>query len=173
MDPEQERIRLAELYSTLTDEELQELADDWESLTDTAHQALKDEMTRHRMRLTTEALAPPEDNAGPLDPETMSKFPAGLLDPVTAAEFPNLEEALLAKGLLESGGIQCALGSNGNQFLDPDGYIGHKLGFMAYNGTGYNPYIGRGVDLLVNKADVAAALEVLNQSTFVEPEPEG
>jgi hypothetical protein len=151
VDPERERIRLAELYSSLSDAQLVELAEDWGSLTDAAHQALKVELDRRRIRIAADdAVAPTEE-----DP--------GLSDPVAVAEFADLGEALLAKGLLESGGIRCALSDMSGNILNPNASFSRTT-----DGTGFIER-AKDVKLLVGKADQDTALEALNQLASKDP----
>jgi hypothetical protein len=66
---------------------------------------------------------------------------------VTIQSFRELSEAMLAKGMLNSSGIECFL---------VDDNAGHMLGF-ASNVIG-------GITLQVNKVDAEAATALLNQS---------
>jgi hypothetical protein len=155
MDPERERIRLAELYAGMADGELEALAEDWDSLTDAAHQALKDEMARRGLSIAMEEAPPTADDTQ-------------LREPVTVAEFHDPAEALLAKGLLESGGIQCALSDVGDKRLDPDGFIARSTA-----GIGHIPDVAGVIKLQVNAADLEAAFEALNQPAPEDSESEG
>ena len=51
-DPEQERERLAHVYSGMTAEELENVANDAASLTDVAREALQTEITSRRLAIT-------------------------------------------------------------------------------------------------------------------------
>ena len=155
MDQEQERMRLVELYAAMNDGELEALAEDWESLTDAAHQALKDEMARRGMNLEAENDAGPKENDSPL------------IDPVTVAEFPALDEALLALGLLTSGGIPCRLSDADDKPLDPE-----WLSRISGSGFGWVPGVNAGIKLQVNSSDVDAAREVLDQPIQPDSDPE-
>ncbi len=132
-DPEQERRRLETLYSQMTAGELRKVADDAPSLTGEALQALKQEIS-HR-RLDIPITAPP---AGTDEIE--------LRELVTVREFRDLPEAVLAKGLLESAGIEC--------FLADDNIV--RMDWFYSNAVG-------GIKLQVNQEDAAAAIEVLEQ----------
>jgi len=96
LDPEQERQRLAEQYAGMADGELEALARDPSSLTDDARQALQSELGRRQ-------LGPDSDEVSPQTEETTWE------DLVIVREFRDLPEALLAKGSLESAGIECFL----------------------------------------------------------------
>jgi hypothetical protein len=98
-----ERRRLAQFYAALSDGELQQLAGESGSLTDEARAALALEMSRREMAV--EAPAEAEDSAAP------SKR-AELRDLLTIRQFRDLPEALLAKSVLDSAGIECFLGDD-------------------------------------------------------------
>jgi hypothetical protein len=104
MDPEQEKRRLAANYAGMTDGELQRLAQNTDSLTEWAWDALEDEMDRRLLEY-------PEEPA----PERQEME---LQELVTVRQFRDLPEALLAKGCLESVGIGCFLGDDNLVRLD-------------------------------------------------------
>jgi hypothetical protein len=133
-DPEQERQQLAASYSKMSDAQLEELAADPVALTDLAHTALKDEIQRRGLDIDLED-APP----------TPDEIEEGEL--VTIRRFRDLPEALLAKGLLESAGIECFLLDDNMVRLD--WFISNALGNMR---------------LQVNKNDSDTAMEILDQS---------
>jgi hypothetical protein len=100
--PKRERNRLAQLYAALSDGELQRLAGETESLTDEARAALALEMARRNI---------PRETAG----EAEDSPPGGrakLRDLLTIRQFRDLPEALLAKSVLDSAGIECFLGDD-------------------------------------------------------------
>ena len=100
--PKRERNRLAQLYAALSDGELQQLASETESLTDEARAALALEMSRRNI---------PAETAG----EAEDSPPGGrakLRDLLTIRQFRDLPEALLAKSVLDSAGIECFLGDD-------------------------------------------------------------
>jgi len=99
----QERQRLARLYAAMSDGELRELAREMGSLTDEARTALAAEMERRE--ITLEA-SHSEDSADAILPE------AEFRDLLTIRQFRDLPEALLAKSVLESAGIECFLGDD-------------------------------------------------------------
>ena len=100
--PKRERNRLAQLYAALSDGELQQLAGETESLTDEARAVLALEMSRRNI---------PAETAG----EAEDSPPGGrakLRDLLTIRQFRDLPEALLAKSVLDSAGIECFLGDD-------------------------------------------------------------
>jgi hypothetical protein len=99
----EERHRLAQLYAALPDGELQQLAREAGSLTEEASAALALEMARRKM---PEETAEPDDAAEP-----GGEHPA-FRDLLTIRQFRDLPEALLAKSVLESAGIECFLGDD-------------------------------------------------------------
>lgn len=105
LDEQRERRRLAANYATMTDGELQRLARNAESLTELAWDALEDEMDRRHLEY-------PRDAA--LEPRQQLE----MRELVTIRQFRDLPEALLAKGCLESVGIECFLGDDNLVRLD-------------------------------------------------------
>ena len=105
IDPEREKRRLADNYARKTDGELQRLAQNADSLTEWAWDALEDEMDRRLLKY-------PEESA----PEYRQEME--LQELVTVRQFRDLPEALLAKGCLESVGIGCFLGDDNLVRLD-------------------------------------------------------
>jgi Putative prokaryotic signal transducing protein len=130
--PDQERVRLAEVYSGKSDGELEELAASGFDLSEEAHQALESEIARRGLNV---AIAPPPGFDVP-----------ELSDIVLLRQFRDLPEALLAKGSLESAGIQAYLVDD--NMIRMDWFISNLLG---------------GIKLKVHAADVAAANEILDQ----------
>ena len=132
-DALRERRRLADNYAGMTDGELQRLARNAESLTEVAWDALEDEMDRRHLELA-EAPAPE-----PLQQMEMQQL-------VTVRQFRDLPEALLAKGSLESAGIEC--------FLADENLV--RLDWFISN------FIG-GIKLKVRAADVENARTILDE----------
>ena len=95
LDESTERRRLAGIYGGMTDGELQNLALNPESLTDTAWEVLEDELDRRQLEVPTA--------------QAEAREQIDLLKLVTIRQFRDLPEALLAKGSLESAGIPCGL----------------------------------------------------------------
>src|SRR6202045_3229911 len=133
MDPTQEKRRLADTYAGMTDGELQRLARNAESLTELAWDALEDEMDRRHLEASEEPT-----------PEPRQEMEVREL--VTIRQFRDLPEALLAKGSLESAGIEC--------FLADENLV--RLDWFISN------FIG-GIKLNVRVADVANARKILDE----------
>jgi len=104
MDPERERQRLAELYSEMADEELEKLAEDPEALTDPARTALDVETKRRGLHVDLQN-APAGTDAG------------GLPELAIIRSFGILGEAIIAKGALESAGIEGFLFDGRNSLI--------------------------------------------------------
>src|SRR5271169_2484462 len=143
VEPEAEHIRLAGLYSDMTDEELKALAADAGELTDVARQSLQNEMNQRGLAIV------------------LSAVPSGIdvleqLDLVILRRFRDLPEAVMAKGSLESAGIECFL-------------VDHNMIRMDWF---YSNLIG-GIKLLVNAQDVEDASAVLDQPIPESMEVEG
>ena len=116
----------------MTDGELQNLARNPESLTEPAWEALEDEMDRRHLE------APAEE------PEPREQI--NLRNLVTIRQFRDLPEALLAKGSLESAGIEC--------FLRDDNLV--RLDWFISNFVG-------GIKLCVDPEDVGNAQKLLDE----------
>jgi hypothetical protein len=132
LDESRERLRLAETYARMTDGELQNLARNPESLTEPAWETLEDEMDRRHLE------APPEE------PEPQQQI--NLRNLVTIRQFRDLPEALLAKGSLESAGIEC--------FLRDDNLV--RLDWFISNFVG-------GIKLCVDSDDAGNAQKLLDE----------
>ena len=134
VDPD-EPTRLAELYSEMSDEELQQIATDSSTLTDVAQRVLAAELTRRHL-----AMKHPAELEGGKDAEYRNL--------VIVRRFRDLPEALLAKGGLESAGIECYLADD--NMVRMDWFISNLLG---------------GAKLLVNREDAEAATAILDEPT--------
>src|SRR5260370_35070669 len=97
----EERNRLAQFYAALTDGELQQLAGEAGSLTDEAKGALESEMSRRKLGANAagEPAAEGEDSAAANERAEMREL-------LTIRQFRDLPEALLAKSVLDSAGMQ-------------------------------------------------------------------
>jgi hypothetical protein len=135
LDEQQERRRLAANYAAMTDGELQKLARNSESLTDLACDALEDELDRRQLDF-------PDDDLQ----EAPEQRQLELRQLVTIRQFRDLPEALLAKGSLESAGIEC--------FLADENLV--RLDWFISN------FIG-GIKLNVHAADEANARKLLDE----------
>src|SRR5271165_4625759 len=129
---EEEQERVAGVYSGMSDEELKKLAATGFELSDEAHQALESEISRRGLAVI---LAPP--------PGVDVYEPSHA---VTLRKFRDLPEALLAKGSLESAGIEAYLLDD--NMVRMDWFISNLLG---------------GIKLQVRPEDVEAAEEILRQ----------
>ena len=132
-DSEEKRKQVAQLYAGMSDAELKKLADEAWSLTETGKVSLRAELTRRGLEfalVTTAAVAPeaPSSNV------------------VTLRKFRDLPEALLAKGFLESAGVE--------SFLIDETTI--RMDWLWSNLLG-------GVKLCVNREDTDAAAQILSQ----------
>jgi hypothetical protein len=140
----QERNRLAQLYAALSDGELQQLARETGSLTEEARAVLASEVSRRQIALET-----------PAEPEDAT--PSGhaeLRDLLTIRQFRDLPEALLAKSVLDSAGIEC--------FLGDDNLI--RMDWLWSNLLG-------GIKLRVRQEDALEASRLLEgDATHGEPE---
>jgi Putative prokaryotic signal transducing protein len=108
IDEQRERKWLAELYAGMEKGELEEIAGDAGSLTPVAREALRTEMLSRGMG------APPA-NAGAAETSS-SKDEAP--SPVMIARYGGVPEALLAKSMLDSAGIESFLGDENLVRLD-------------------------------------------------------
>src|SRR5215472_14558106 len=133
--PADESRRLESLYSAMADGELEDIAANACSLTDQARVALQAELRRRRLQPLEIA-----DAEGAPDPEVEFQH----LVPVR--KFRDLPEALLAKGSLDSAGIECALADD--NMVRMDWFYSNAIG---------------GIKLLVNGGDAAEAEQILSQ----------
>jgi hypothetical protein len=117
LDEQCERRRLAANYANMSDGELQRLARDAESLTELACDALEDEMDRRHLELA----------ADPFEPHQQIE----MRELVTIRQFRDLPEALLAKGSLESSGIECFLADE--NLVRLDWFISNFIGGIKLN----------------------------------------
>jgi hypothetical protein len=113
-----ERRRLAANYASMTDGELQRLARNAESLTELAWDALEEEMDRRHLEFTDDA-------------ETEPRQEMEVRELVTIRQFRDLPEALLAKGSLESAGIECFLADE--NLVRLDWFISNFIGGIKLN----------------------------------------
>lgn len=135
LDDERERRRLAANYAAMTDGELLKLARNLESLTELACDVLEGELDCRELESSDD-----EFLATPPEPRLE------LQELVTIRQFRDLPEALLAKGSLESAGIEC--------FLADENLV--RLDWFISN------FIG-GIKLNVRATDEADARKLLNE----------
>lgn len=166
IDPELERQRLAEFYAQQLDGELEKVASQAYELTDVAREALKAELARRKLAGTLIEQAPvipKKESAGPqpgdpppavpIKPEVQESEPEFQLDGeldfqgmVTIRRFRDLPEALIAKGSLDSSGIDSVLVNE--NLVRLDWFWSNLMG---------------GVQLQVEPEEADAANEILNQ----------
>ncbi len=145
-DPEAERQRLTKLYAEMSDGELNAIAVDSAELTHVARQCLTDELAR---RHSEEGVA--ADTTVHPDHDSVE-----LADVVSIRQYRDLHEALLARGALDSAGVE--------SFLVDDNMI--RMDWFYSNLVG-------GIKLCVKQQDADAALDLLEQSIPGEFEVEG
>jgi len=109
-DPERER--LARMYSTMSDAELDRLDEQAHTLTTPAREALEAEMERRERHSSSQAAIPYDE----LEVQRLR----------TVRQFRDLPEALLTKGLLESAGISCFLANE--NIVRMDWFISNFVG---------------------------------------------
>jgi hypothetical protein len=132
-ESEEKRKQVAQLYAGMSEAELKKLASEAWSLTETGKESLRAELARRGLDIAlakTEAVPPqaPSSNV------------------VTLRKFRDLPDALLAKGFLESAGVE--------SFLIDETTI--RMDWLWSNLLG-------GVKLCVNREDADAAAQILNQ----------
>jgi hypothetical protein len=133
-DLEKERWRLSGLYGSMSDGEVEKLAADAGSLSDAAKWALKMDLSRRGLKTKLEEPGPPPEAA------KLSKV-------VNLRQYMTLPEALLAKSILDSAGIESFLGDQ--NIIRMDWFLSNALG---------------GVKLRVREEDAAEATALLDQS---------
>lgn len=105
LEERDERRRLALAYRGMTDGQLMKLSERPEELTEPAREALEDELDRRDLDYLHEEPSPPREEIELRNLETIR-------------QFRDLPEALLAKGCLESAGIECFLADENLVRLD-------------------------------------------------------
>lgn len=138
MDPDQERQRLAEVYAAQSDGELEQVAAHMTDLTEIACEALRAELARRGLYVghLDQAAEPPS---------------AEFRNLVVVRSYWNLLDAELAKGVLESAGIET--------FLFDDNMV--RMDWFNANALG-------GVKLRVDPENVEEASRLLDDQA---PEP--
>jgi len=137
IDEQKERRRLAELYASLEEGELKEIAGDADSLTPVAREALRSEMLSRGME------APPANAGAAETPASKDETPS----PVMIARYGGVPEALVAKSMLDSAGIESFLGDENLVRLD----------------WFYSNLVG-GIKLMVREEDAETARAVLERN---------
>jgi hypothetical protein len=131
--------QLIELYTKMSEGELEKVASESYELTDFARQALRAEIEKRGLAIAVE------------DVERVEYDEVEFQELVMLRRFRDLSEAMLAKGMLDSAGIESSL--KDENMIRMNWFISNLIG---------------GVRLMVKPEDVEAAKEVLNQ-----PIPEG
>lgn len=133
---DKERWRLAWHYGELSDAELESLAAEAASLTEVARRALQSELARRHLAVEPQAPAAAAARNKTAAPRQL----------VTVRRFRDMPEALLAKSVLESAGIDCALADA--NIIRTDWLWSNMLG---------------GIKLRVSEDDFEAASNLLDQ----------
>jgi hypothetical protein len=140
-ETDDKRKQVAQLYASMSEEELKLLADEAWTLTETGKELLSDELARRDLNYQLTTVAKPDEILG---------------NYVMIRKFRDLPEALLAKGFLESAGIESILVDETTIRMD----------WLWSNLLG-------GIKLCVNPEDAATALQMLNQEIPEEFNVEG
>jgi hypothetical protein len=143
VDCEKERQRLSERYFAMEDGELNKIAPDWDSLSDAARDVLRAEMSRRELQM-------------PVPLTEVAKRQSELPMPEILRRYRDLTEALAAKSILDSAGIE--------SFLADDNLV--RMDWL------YSNLIG-GVKLLVRPKDADAANELLDETAPAQFDVEG
>lgn len=130
---EEKRRQLSAQYSSMTEDELAKLADEAVSLTDAAKGALKDELSRRGLNIHL------AERSNVEQPHT--------LDLVVVRKFRDLPEAVIAKDVLTSAGLECFLADAATVRMD--WFLSNALG---------------GIKLCVRSEDAEAAEKLLNEN---------
>ena len=152
MSDEKERKRLVAQYANMPLEQLRQLAAEPASLTDIARELLQAEMNRRDDTQSLEVISGEivtgdTQSTEPSAEETVAEDDESLIShPVMIRRFRDLPEALLAKGRLETAGVECSLADD--NMVRMDWFISNLLG---------------GVKLLVNQEDAEEANTILDQ----------
>jgi hypothetical protein len=133
-DTERERWRLAQRYGSMSEAEVQRLAADAGSLSDAAKWALKLDLNRRGLKTPLAESAPA--------PEARERSRI-----VNLRKYMTLPEALLAKSILDSAGIESFLGDQ--NIVRMDWFLSNALG---------------GVKLRVREEDAEDAAAMLNRN---------
>jgi hypothetical protein len=143
---EKERQRLTERYFAMEDGELNKIAADWDSLSDAARDVLQAEMSRRGLQMPVQLTQMAQ----------VAKRQSELPMPEILRRYRDLTDALVAKSILDSAGIE--------SFLADDNLV--RMDWL------YSNLIG-GVKLLVRPQDTAAANELLDETVPPQFDVEG
>jgi|SRR5579872_2834062 len=134
--PEDEMRRLTELYAQMPEEQLIEVASQGYQLTQEAINAFLSVTQQKGLKIELQML----------DPASMEILQKSIDQRVVIQSFGYLNDALIAKGALDSAGIFCVLADE--NIVRMDWFISNVIG---------------GIKLCVNQEDVEVALQILNQ----------
>jgi hypothetical protein len=137
IDEQKERRRLAELYATLEEGELEGIAGDADSLTGLAREVLRSEMLSRGMQA-------PQAERKDSDTSGSEREPPG---PILVGRYRDSGEAMIAKSMLDSAGIECFLGDENIVRID---WL-------------YSNLIG-GIKLMVRQEDAETARSLLKEN---------
>ena len=137
IDDQKERRRLAELYARLEEGELEEIARDANSLTQTAREALRSEMMSRGMQ------APAAEKKASETPSSEREAPG----PIMVGRYRDTGEAMIAKSMLDSSGI--------DSFLSDENLV--RLDWFYSNLVG-------GIKLMVREEDAETAKKLLEEN---------
>ena len=163
IDPEQERQQLADHYSRQVDGRLEKVAREGYELSDLAKEVLRAELKKRGLQVELAQFVParikkapepadrPEADAPEADAGAGQELPqldseAEDEELVTIRRFRDLPEALLAKGSLDSAGIECGLADD--NMVRMDWFYSNAIG---------------GIKLLVKAEEAASAEQILSQ----------
>src|SRR6185312_13739558 len=132
IDLDRERARLTDVYSRMADEELDKLLHSSDELTETAREVLKTEIEKRGGHVEYSAVSADTEPAHP--------------QLVTVARFRDLPEAMLARGRLQSAGIDAFLADE--NYIRMDWFMSNMIGNMR---------------LQVREDDAESAQEILRQ----------
>jgi hypothetical protein len=139
--PADDAQNLAQRYAQMSDEELQLISSQQFDLTEAAQSALRAELERRGMAQALQGMGGPPPGHDEVE----------FQDLVTVRRFRELSEALIAKGSLESAGIEC--------HLVDDNMV--RIFVSTFTG---------GVRLQVKPEDLAAATAILDEPAPSEAE---
>lgn len=155
IDPEQERQRLTAFYAGQLDVELEKVAGEAYELSDLAREVLGTELERRGLSVELAKHAPvrikkapaPDDPQQHAAKEELPLAEGAVDEPgvVTIRTFRDLPEALLAKGSLQSAGIECMLGDD--NMVRMDWFYSNAIG---------------GIKLLIKAEEAESAEQILS-----------
>jgi hypothetical protein len=140
IDPEQERTRMAAVFSAMSDEELREAGGEPAAMTDWAFQAMRDEMLKRGLDWAGKDMPLPSEMKHPEVPEDPGNRP------IVLRRYRDMPAAFIEKSVLENAGIEC--------FLQDDNVV--RMDWLWSNAMG-------GIKLIVRAKDARDAEGILSQ----------